>query len=217
MLVVQAPPPVALSVSPARIAVRAPASRTIRLRNSGLEDVVVEVTRRAVGESAAFKSWVHVVPARQGIRAGSTATFTLRVSRSESATPGDHAAVVFLTTHRPSAAGVSVRLRVGVRLLVRVPGRLVRRIAIGRMRVNRRRLVVPVANRGNVAVSLPPRVTATLLRRGRRVARLSARAPSLLLPGGRVSFVFPYAGRLRGMFTAELRLGGLVRRYRLRL
>jgi P pilus assembly chaperone PapD len=217
MLPVQAPAPVALSVSPARIAVRAPASRTIRLRNSGLEDVIVEVTRRAVGESGAFKSWVHVVPARQSIRAGSTATFTLRVGRSATATPGDHAAVVFMTTHRAGAAGVSIRLRVGVRLLVRVPGRLVRRIEFGRLRVKGRRIVVPVANRGNVVVSLAPRVTATLLRRGRHVARLRARAPSLLLPGGRVSLVFPYARRFRGVFSAELRVGGVVRRFRLRL
>jgi hypothetical protein len=217
VLLATPPAPVALSVSPARIAVTAPASRTITLRNTGGDDVVVEVTRRAVGESAAFKSWVHVLPARQPVRAGRSARFTLRVSRSARATPGDHAAVVFLTTRQPQADGVAVRVRVGVRVVVRMPGRLVRRVEIGRQRVRRGRIVVWLANRGNVVVPLMQDVRATLRRRGRLVARLRPRGPALLLPQGRAALEFPYARRLRGLFTLELRVGRAVRRYRVRL
>lgn len=217
MLLAPPLPPVALSVSPARIALCAPASRTITLRNAGREDVVVEVTRRALGESAAFKSWVHVLPAHQSIRAGRSGTFTLRVSRSAAATPGDHAAVILLTTRRPPSDGLAIRLRVGVRVLVRVPGRLVRRVELGRLRVQHRQIVVSVANRGNVAVSLVHRVALALLRQGRVVARLRPSAPTLLLPRGRVALRFAYGPRLHGVFTAEVRLGRNLRRYRVRL
>jgi hypothetical protein len=211
------PAPVALSVSPPRIAVTAPASRTITLRNTGGDDLVVEVTRRAVGESAAFKSWVHVLPARQTVRAGRSARFTLRVSRSARATPGDHAAVVFLTTRRPHADGIAVRLRVGVRVIVRMPGPLVHRVAVGRPRVRRGRIVVWLANRGNVIVPVMQDVRATLRRRRHLVARLRPRGPALLLPQGRAALVFPYARRLRGLFTLELRVGRTSHRYGVRL
>jgi hypothetical protein len=215
VLLATPPSPVALSVSPARIAVTAPASRAITLRNTGVEDVLVEVTRRAVGESAAFKSWVHNLPARQTIRAGRSARFTLRVSRSARATPGDHAAVVFLTTRRPRAEGVAVRLRVGVRLIVRMPGRLVRRVEVGRPRVRRGRIILWVANRGNVIVPLRHEVSATLRRGGggRVAARLRPRIPALLLPRGRVAMVFQYPRRLRGLFTFDVRVGRVARRY----
>jgi hypothetical protein len=199
------------------MALTAPASKRITLRNTGLEDVVVEVTRRAVGESAAFKSWLRVVPASQGIRAGRSATFTLRVGRNSAATPGDHSAVVLFTTRRARTARIAVRLRVGVRLLVRVPGRLVRRIELGGLRVKRKRIVVWVANRGNVVARLDRQVSARLLRLGRVVARLRLRAPGTLLPAARVAITFDRPKRLHGPFVAEVRVGREVRRYRVRL
>lgn len=110
-----------------------------------------------------------------------------------------------------------MRLQLGVRLIVRVPGRLLRRVELGRLRVRRSTILVSVSNRGNVVVPLVRQVTTTLLRRGRVAARLRPRAPALLLPGGRVVLVFPYARRLRGFFIAEVRLGRTVRRYRVRL
>jgi hypothetical protein len=217
MLLAPPPAPVAMSVSPARIAVTAPASRTITLRNTGPQDVIVEVARRAVGESAAFKSWVHVAPSRHRVAAGGATRLTLRVSRSPTATPGDHAAVVLLTTARPQGEGIGVRLRLGVRLMVRVPGRLVRRVDIGRLRLRKRRLIVWVANRGNVVVPVAEQASATLRRHGHVVARLRPRAPALLLPRGRLALEFPCPRRLRGLFRLEVRVGGAVRRFRVRL
>jgi hypothetical protein len=219
MLLATPPVPVAvaLSVSPARIAVTAPASRTITLRNAGAEDVVVDVTRRAVGESGSFKSWVRVLPARQSIRAGRSARLTLRVSRSATASPGDHALVVLVTTRRPRAEGVAVRLRVGVRVIARMPGRLVRRVELGPVRIRAQRIILPVANRGNVVISTAQGVTATLRRGGRIVARLHPHGPPLLLPLGRIALAFPFGPRLHGLFTFHVRVGRDARRYRVRL
>jgi hypothetical protein len=112
---------------------------------------------------------------------------------------------------------VAVRLRLGVRLLVRVPGRLVRHVELGRLHVRKRRMVVWISNRGNVAVPLARQVTATLLRHGRVAARLRPRAAALLLPGGRVAMTFAYTRGVRGLFTVEVRVGRDVRRYRVRL
>jgi hypothetical protein len=215
MLLVAPPAPVALAVSPASIVLKAPASKRIMLRNTGSEGVVVEVTRRAVGESAAFKSWFRVVPASQTIRPGRSATFTLRVSRTSAATPGEHSAVVLLTTRRTSGDRIAVRVRVGVRVRVRVPGRLMRRIDLGRLRVKRSQMVAWLLNRGNVVVRFD--VSARLLRRGRVIARLRPRRRGTLLPGGRVVIRFARPRRLHGPFVAELRVGRDVRRYRVRL
>jgi hypothetical protein len=215
MVLIAPPAPVALAVSPASIVMKAPGSKRISLRNTGMEDVVVEVTRRAVGESAAFKSWLRVVPASRSIRAGRSATFTLRASRTPATTPGDHSAVILLTTRRTSTDRIAVRLRVGVRVLVRVPGRLVRRIDLGRLRVKRNQIVAWVVNRGNVVVRLDAR--ARLLRRGRVVARLRTRGRGTLLPGGRAAIRFDRPRRLHGPFVAEVLIGREVRRYRVRL
>ncbi|MFL5955145.1 MAG: hypothetical protein ACJ76I_13670, partial [Gaiellaceae bacterium] len=46
------------------------------------------------------------------------------------ARPGDHTAIVLLTATQPSARGVVVRMRIGLVVAVRVPGRLTHRIAV---------------------------------------------------------------------------------------
>lgn len=96
-----------------------------------------------------------------------------------------------------------------------MPGRLVRRIDLGRLRVKRNQIVVWVVNRGNVVADFD--VGARLLRRGRVVARLLPRQRGTLLPGGRIATRFGRPRRLHGPFVAEVRVGRDVRRYRVRL
>jgi hypothetical protein len=83
-------------------------------------------------------------------------------------------------------------------------------------------LFVSVANRGNVTVQLRDRVTASLVRRGQRLARLSPHAQRALHPGARTFLALRYNGRLRGPLTAvvQIRLDPGIRverRYRIRL
>ena len=73
-------PRVALSVSPARLALAAPGSRTIKLRNGGAERVVVDVTRRPLGPQPAAKTSLQIAPARLVLRSGESAILTLRAS-----------------------------------------------------------------------------------------------------------------------------------------
>jgi hypothetical protein len=220
-------PRVALSVSPAKLALTTPGSRRINLRNDGAERVVVEVARRAVGRQTASQRWLQIVPARLFLRSGGSAVLTLRVRPPRRAEPGDHHVLVLLTARPLHGSRVSLRVRLGVRARVRVPGQIVRHLALGALRVHRARgarfMFVSVANRGNVTVQLRGKVTASLFRRRQRVARLSPAGRRALAPGARILLALRYAGRVRGSVTAvvRVRLGPGVRvverRYRIRL
>jgi hypothetical protein len=219
-------PPIALSVSPARVALAAPASTTIQLRNLGSTRVVIDATPRSVGRRVSPR-WLSIRPREFALRAGSRAVLTLRADVRRRIRPGDHEVVVLFVTHPLERRRVAVRIRLGIRVRVRMPGRMVRRVDVGGVRVLRRRsvraLLVSVANRGNVTEQLRGRVTVTLLRHSRAVASLQPQGPSQLPAGARTVLAARYAGAVRGGVTVvvRLRLGGSVgtveRRYRLRL
>jgi hypothetical protein len=215
-------PRVALSVSPARLAFAAPGSRRINLRNDGADQVVVDVLRRTV-----VARWLQISPERVLLRPGRSAVLTLRAEARRNAEPGDHHVLVLLTTRPQHGSRVALRLRLGVRVNVRMPGRIVRRLTLGGVRVHRARrlrfIFVPVVNRGNVTVQLRGHVTASLFRHGDRVARLHLAPRPALAPGARALLALRYAGRVRGPVIAvvQIRMGPGVRpverRYRLRL
>ena len=219
-------PRVALSVSPARVAVVAPSSRKITVRNDGTERVVVVVARTNAAR-AARTTQLQVAPRRLLLPSGRSANLTLRAVLNRNAEPGEHHALVLLTAHSPRGGHVDVQLRLGVRVRVQIPGQIVRRLVLHGVRVRRahgrRLLFVRVANSGNVTVQLRGRVTASLFRRGKRVGRLRLFAPQVLPPGVRALLAFRYSGRVRGSVTALLRVGlgpgvrAVERRYRIRL
>lgn len=218
-------PRVAVSVSPAKVAVVAPGSRRITVRNDGTERVDVVVARTTASEA---RTQLEIAPRRLQLRTGKSASLTLRAGLDRKAEPGEHRALVLLTTLSPRNGHVDLQLRLGVRVIVRVPGKVVRRLVLRGLRVQRahrrRRLMfASVANRGNVTVHLRGNVTASLFRHGRRVGRLRLLAPAMLPPGIRATLTLRYTGRVHGPVTAvvRVRLGpGLrvvERRYRLRL
>lgn len=218
---------VELSVSPAQLALTPPGSRRIKLRNDGAESVVVDVTRRSAGGQTTAKTWLQIVPAHLSLRSGQSAILTLRVTRPRGAEPGDHQVLVLLTTCPLHGVRVNVQVRLGVRVRMRVPGRAVRHLTLGSLRVHRQRnarlLLVSVANRGNVTLQLRRHVSASLLRRGKQLARLHPRVRRVLAPGARAVLRLRYGGDARGLVTAvvRVRLGFGIRlverRYRIRL
>ncbi|OAI56090.1 hypothetical protein AYO48_01700 [Gaiella sp. SCGC AG-212-M14] len=216
-------PRAALSVTPARLALAAPGSRRINARNDGAEQVVVDVLRRTTATR-----WLQISPEHLVLGPGRSAVLTVRAKAGPDAEPGDHQVLVLLTTRPQHGSRVALRLRLGVRVNVRMPGRVIRRLALGGVRVHRRRglrlIVVPVVNRGNVTVQLRGHVTASLFRSGDRVARLRlATRPGSLAPAARTLLALRYAGRVRGPVIAvvQIRMGRgvrlVARRYRLRL
>jgi hypothetical protein len=213
--------PVALSVSPARAVLLAPASRTLQLGNLGTERMAVDVAWKSLGPPAGPNRWLSIGPRRLVIRGGARTVLT--VHAGPGASPGDHHVLVLVTGRPLAAPRVAVQLRVGVRLRIRAPGRLVHGLAVQGLRAHRfkgkRTLLVSVANRGNVTEQLRGRLTVTLLGSNRVISRLRLARRRELYPGMRTVVALPYAGNAHGLLTAivSIRGGPSGRRYRLRL
>jgi hypothetical protein len=122
---------------------------------------------------------------------------------------------VLLTARSAGGAGIGVRVRIGLTVEVRAPGKVVRRLELGALRVRGRTLALLVANRGNVAERLARgAIVVRVYRRGRLVRALPPR-PRDLLPYSRgvVEFPLPRAlhGRMR-VVVGALRLPARGRR-----
>src|SRR4029077_6418271 len=127
-------PRVAPSVTPARLALAAPGSRRINVRNDGAEQIVIDVLRRT-----AATRWLQISPESLLLGPGRSAVLTVRAKAGPDAEPGDHHVLVLLTTRPQHGSRVALRLRLGVLVSVRMPGSIVRRLALGGIRVHRRR------------------------------------------------------------------------------
>jgi hypothetical protein len=152
------------------------------------------------------------------------AQLTITARPASSAAVGDHTAVVLFEATQRGTAGVLLRLRVGLIVSVRIPGKVVHRLALGaRASVlrTRRTIEVAVANHGNVTEHIDnSRLTLVVVRGGRTVAVLRPSQRDFL-PHSQGFVVFSYSQRLRGVCVARVGLrqstGLTVRRYRLRL
>lgn len=232
-------PVVALTASPAHVQLVGADRRAIRVANPGSEPVVVDVATAGVSFSARGRprisragaegrrdvsSWLVARPNRIALAAGASAELGLVSSPPRSAEAGDHAALILLTTRAAGAAEVGVRMRVGVTVLVRVPGTIRRLLAVRSLRVRglgrRRVLELVVVNAGNVVERLRRgRLTVSLFAGRKRLAELRP-PPRELLPGTSGIFELGYRYRLRGPVRALVALGPgkhVVRSFRLRL
>lgn len=218
-------PPVALIASPAHVALAGSGRAQVAVTNSGVEPVVVDVARAGFALDlhgrprvvTRRRSWLAVGPRQLTLASGATASLTVSARVPPQVEPGDHAELVLLTTRPPSSRGLPVRVRLGVVVVVRAPGRIVHRVDVVRVRSLRagrsRRLEILLANRGNVTETAGGAcMTATLHRGVRLLARL--RAPRRdLLPRTNGLVDVRYAGTARGPVTVRVVLlracGGL--------
>jgi hypothetical protein len=165
--------------------------------------------------------WLRLVPATIALRPGGSAVVAVTASPPRGASPGDHPALVLLTTRPRPGAAIAVRMRIGVTVVVRVPGAIVHRLELRSVRIRRSGVLrLVVANRGNVAESIRHgALEVLLLARRTRPARLRPPARELL-PGTRAVFLLRYPARLRGRATAHVALaccGGRTLRRSLRV
>jgi hypothetical protein len=201
-------PPVSLVASPAHVSLTGAARQVVTVTSTGSEAVVLEAVRAGYGLDLRGRprillrrpSWISVRPRRLAIAPGRQATLVVASTPPVRAEPGDHSELVLLTTRPLRTASLSVRMRLGLVVVVRVPGRIVRRLEALRVRVRPRRLELLVANRGNVTETVVRRcVTVTVRRASRLLARLHP-APRTLLPHTNglldVRFRRPRRGRL---------------------
>ena len=109
-------------------------------------------------------------------------------------------------------------MRLGVRVAVRVPGKVVRRVAVRGLRVRRsgraRSLEVTVENLGDL---IETKVVDVVLSARGRVDRAHAETREVLPRTGAI-LTARYVGQLRGRVTARVEVDGIARRsFRLRL
>jgi hypothetical protein len=202
----------------------------VTLRNFGASRAQVTVGRGSftldlrgrpsVGRPGArsAQSWLAFRPSALSIAPGGKAELEVAARVPPRARPGDHHALVLLATRPSRVGGVGVRMRLGVRVAVRAPGRVVRRVAVRGLRVRRssraRALEITVANLGDVIETNT--VIVVLSVRG-RVERVHATVREVL-PRTRAILTARYAGRLRGLVHARVEVDGVARRsFRLRL
>lgn len=154
-------------------------------------------------------AWLRVHPRRFQI--APRAKRILRVvAVPRGAAPGDHPALVLLTTRPLGAHRVRVRLRVGVVVVLHVGGRIVHRLEPRSLTVRRvgegRVLELLLLNRGNVTERLgDDGLRLVLLHRGRAFARLRPRGRELLPRSAGVA-QFVYRGLVRGDVVARMEL-----------
>jgi len=223
-----------LSASPLRLRLAAGSAAVVTVRNPGRRPVVVDVARAGFSRSLRGRprirppraaAWLRLRPHRLVLAPGGAARLHVAAVPRRRAEPGDHAALVLLTTRPVGVRRVRLQVRVGVIVVLRVPGRVVHRLEPRTLRVERRGrrrlLELVVVNRGNVSERIGGRrLRLVLARGGRRLARLRPHAQELLPRSAGIA-EFVYRGTLRGRFLArvELSSGGRVRTrtYRVRL
>jgi hypothetical protein len=213
--------PVALAAVPARVVLTGSARAAVRVTNSGTKRVVVDVSRagfaltlrgsprivrgRGVRSAAA---WLKLRPARLALPARASASLLVSARLPLNAEPGDHDALVLLTTRPSPGVRVAVRVRLGVIVVVRAPGKVVRRLELRGLRVARRgvrrMLELRLANRGNVTETLPRVHVAISRARTRRWLATLVAARRAVRPHTQGILEFGLRRRLRGAVRAKV-------------
>jgi hypothetical protein len=216
---------IGLSASPLRLTLKGASTAAVVVRNPGRRALLVEISRAGFARSLRGKprvrpargaaKWLRMYPKRIRIAPRAKRILHVRAVPPRHAAPGDHPALVLLTTRPLGAHHVRVRLRVGVIVVLRVRGRIVRRLDARALTVRRRGalrlLKLRLVNRGNVTEHLArDGLRVSLLRDGRKLATLRPRSRDLLPHSAGIA-VFTYRGRLRGAALARVELRPPVR------
>jgi hypothetical protein len=209
-------PPVALIASPAHVDLAGSARSMVTVTNSGTETAVVDVIRAGYAldmrgrprVAARRASWLAVVPARLRLAPGASGSITVASRLPRRAQPGDHPELVLFTTHALPGRGLPVRVRLGVVVVVRAPGKVVRRLDLVGVHVRRPTgrpvLRLRFANRGNVIDALGPGCSRIAVHHGRVLLAMLRPPGRRLLPRTSALVDVVYRGTFRG--AARVRL-----------
>ena len=226
---------IALSASPLRLTLRGAATAAVVVRNPGRRTLLVDASRAGffrslhgqprVGQTRGVAKWLRMRPKRIRIAPGQKGILHVRSVPARRTAPGDHPALVLLTTRPLGVHHVRVRMRVGVVVDLRVRGPIVRRLDARALTVRRRGprrlLALRLVNRGNVSVRLGGNgLRLALLHNGRRLTTLRPERQEVLPHSAGVA-TFTYRGRTRGPVLARVELSppmqGPHRSFRVRL
>ena len=212
-----------LIASPAQLAIRGSGDGDGRCDELGEPAAVVDAVRGGFALDlrgrprvlARRVSWLSVRPARLTLAPGASASVEISARVPRRAEPGDHSELVLLTTRPLAGAGLAVRMRLGVVVVVRAPGKVVRRLAVLRVLARRSRLELLVANRGNVTERVSRACVRVTIRRGARVLARLRPLERDLLPHSAGIVEVPYRSPTRGRVSASVELSpGAARAWR---
>lgn len=220
------PPPVALTATPAHVALAGGAVQAITVANPGKTVAIVETRlagfaldlhgRPRVVAQRDRAVVLSVAPQRFALAPGATGTVLVASTIRHGAGVGDHVGLVLLTTQPRGAPGVGVRMQIGVPVTIRVPGVVRRHVVFDGMRLAKQVLELRFHNTGNVTAMIGAhRFRIELRRYGRVLATLHVRKRELL-PGARsiVDVRLPprIHGRVQAAVQADDGAGGMLRR-----
>ena len=209
-------PPVALIASPSHVDLAGSARSVVTVTNSGTETAVVDVLRAGYAldqrgrprVAARRASWLAVVPSRLTLAPRTSGSITVASKLPRRAQPGDHPELVLFTTHALPGRGLPVRVRLGVVVVVRAPGKVVHRLDLAGVHARRVRgrpiLRLRFANRGNVIEALRPACSRVVVWRGRVLLAMLRPPGRRLLPRTSALVDVVYQGTFRGDVRARL-------------
>jgi P pilus assembly chaperone PapD len=209
-------PALAISASPFSLHLQGAATGAIHVTNPGSQTVAVVVSTGDLAVSAAgavsvdpkrkpqrsARSWLSVAPGRLELAPGSSADVTVVAHPPGGAAPGDHYALVLLTSVPPHGVQVGVSTRIGVSVVDTVAGGNSAPPSIHAPKViakgKKRMLRLQIANRGDVLQRFARGQISVEVKRGaRRVARLVGPG-RVLLPHSTGLITLPYPKKLHG-------------------
>jgi hypothetical protein len=197
-----------VGVSKGAYTVRNPTGKPVSLKAS-IGDYTIKPNGRVVVNpkvppKGSAKHWLTISPQSFKLQPHTNAVLDVNSHPGKHAGPGDHHALVLFTTAPTGKGKVLVRTRIGVTALVRVPGKIKRKLVIGRPSAVRKKhqLRFALLNKGNINERLLKGAVKVALKKGRRVVqRLTAPARDIL-PRSRTGYGLPYRHRLKGKLTA---------------
>jgi hypothetical protein len=224
--VIAAPPPVALTATPAHVALAGAAVQSIAVANPGRTVAVVEA--RPAGFALDLRGRPRVVaqrdrsivlsvaPRRFALAPGATGTVLVASTVRRGARVGDHVGLILFTTQPRGGAGIGVRMQVGVPVTVRVPGTVRRRVVFESLQLAKQILELRFHNVGNVTATIGAQRFRVELLLGRHVLAALRVRRRQLLPAARsvvdVRLPLRVRGRVRAVVVADDGAGGMLRR-----
>lgn len=217
------PPTLGIMAGPTLVYLNGSQRGTIKVTNTARKPVTLAVSTgnytvgsdgrvrvaTRIPKNRTAKAWLAVSPKKLHLAAGASTYVSVTAHPPAHAEAGDHNALVFLSaTGKKGQVGIVTRLGIGV--LVRMPGTIQRKLSVAGVSVVRRAktrsIRIALRNGGNINERVPKgHLTVTLERGGRTLKTL--RAPFVeLLPRMRVHATIHYRGKLRGRVTALVRL-----------
>ncbi|HKD93875.1 MAG TPA: hypothetical protein VKB43_04105 [Gaiellaceae bacterium] len=150
------------------------------------------------------KRWLSISPKRFTVKGNGIAYLKVRSHPGKRAGPGDHHALILFVSATKGTGNVQIRTRIGAGVLVRVKGKLKRKIRIAGLSANRKKhqLRLVVANQGNINERILRHKVSVALKQGTRTVQTLWAPARQILPYGRTVYGLPYRSSLKGKLTA---------------